>query len=120
MKIGLTRQRQPVHVAYAWERSTTDPTKMTVHMYVDGEYVDTRVGDWRDPGNTVFIGGGGRHCTILSVMAFTMSFAFTIRRYHQARFCTCRRMPRKSLRLRATSTPMERSTPRTMSFGERH
>ena len=27
----------PVHVAYAWERSTTDPTKMTVHMYVDGD-----------------------------------------------------------------------------------
>jgi hypothetical protein len=46
-------------VAFSWERSTIDPTKMTVNMYVDGEYVDTRVGDWLAPGNTVFIAGGG-------------------------------------------------------------
>jgi hypothetical protein len=49
----------PVHVAFAWERSTTDPTKMKVDMFVDGEYVDTRVGDWVDPGDTFFIAGGG-------------------------------------------------------------
>jgi hypothetical protein len=47
------------HVAFTWERSTTDPTKMTVNMFVDGKYVDTRVGDWRDPGDTFFIAGGG-------------------------------------------------------------
>jgi hypothetical protein len=49
----------PVHVAFTWVRSTTDPTKMTVNMFVDGEYVDTRVGDWINPGNTFFIAGGG-------------------------------------------------------------
>jgi hypothetical protein len=43
------------HIAYTWERTGDS---LLVRMYVNGEFVDERVGAWRDPGDTFFIGGG--------------------------------------------------------------
>lgn len=43
------------HVAFTWER---DGANVLVKMYVNGDFVDERVGVWRDTGDTVFIGGG--------------------------------------------------------------
>lgn len=43
------------HIAFTWTRNGAD---MVVKMYVNGEFVDERVGVWRDSGDTVFIGGG--------------------------------------------------------------
>jgi hypothetical protein len=31
---------------------------MLVRLYANGEWVDERLGAWRDPGSTFFIGGG--------------------------------------------------------------
>ncbi len=46
------------HIAFTWARNTVDPTQMTVRLYLNGEWVDERVGVWRDPGTTFFIAGG--------------------------------------------------------------
>lgn len=46
------------HMAFTWVRDTVDPTQMTVRYFIDGEWVDERVGVWRDPGTTMFIAGG--------------------------------------------------------------
>lgn len=43
------------HIAFTWTRNGVD---MVVKMYVNGEFVDERVGVWRDTGDTFFIGGG--------------------------------------------------------------
>jgi hypothetical protein len=43
------------HVAYTWERNGAD---VLVRLYIDGEFVDERLGIWRDPGTTFFIAGG--------------------------------------------------------------
>lgn len=46
------------HVAFSWVRDTVDPTQVTSRFYINGEWVDERVGTWQDPGTTFFIGGG--------------------------------------------------------------
>jgi hypothetical protein len=46
------------HVAFSWVRDTVDPTQVTSRFYINGEWVDERVGVWQDPGTTFFIGGG--------------------------------------------------------------
>lgn len=46
------------HVAFSWVRDTVDPTQVTSRFYINGEWVDERVGVWRDAGTTFFIGGG--------------------------------------------------------------
>lgn len=43
------------HIAFTWTRNGAE---MLVKMYVNGEFVDERVGVWRDSGDTFFIGGG--------------------------------------------------------------
>jgi hypothetical protein len=43
------------HYAFTWERRGEE---MLVRLYVNGEWVDERLGAWRDPGSTFFIGGG--------------------------------------------------------------
>lgn len=54
----LADQTAPFHVAFSWVRDTADPTQVTSRFYINGEWVDERVGTWRDPGTTFFIGGG--------------------------------------------------------------
>jgi hypothetical protein len=44
----------PHHYAFSWKREGAD---VFVQFFVDGELVDQRLGLWRDPGNTFFIGG---------------------------------------------------------------
>lgn len=43
------------HIAFSWTRNGAE---MVMKMYVNGEFVDERVGVWRDSGDTFFIGGG--------------------------------------------------------------
>ena len=43
------------HLAFTWDR---EGDNVTVRLYVNGEFVDERTGVWRDPGDTLFIGGG--------------------------------------------------------------
>jgi hypothetical protein len=42
------------HIAFTWTRNGSE---MVMKMYVDGKFVDERVGPWRDPGDTFSIGG---------------------------------------------------------------
>ena len=42
------------HIAFTWTR---DGANMLMKMYVDGKFVDERVDVWRDPGDTLSIGG---------------------------------------------------------------
>ncbi|MCC6493423.1 MAG: LamG domain-containing protein [Pirellulales bacterium] len=43
------------HYAFTWQRTGAD---VLVRLYVNGEFVDERLGAWRDPGDTFFIAGG--------------------------------------------------------------
>lgn len=42
------------HYAFTWSRTGND---VLVKLFVNGEFVDERLGVWRDPGATVFLGG---------------------------------------------------------------
>src|SRR5690606_7006799 len=43
------------HYAFTWKR---DGDNLEHSLYIDGELQGTQIGAWRDPGETVFIGGG--------------------------------------------------------------
>ncbi|MBN1845364.1 MAG: hypothetical protein JW810_06740 [Sedimentisphaerales bacterium] len=47
------------HVIMTWTRNTADPSKVDNALYINGEFVTSNTnGNWVDPGNTVYLGGG--------------------------------------------------------------